>query len=244
MTQVRPNRDNRQRDQLLVEHLSLVTPIAHHYAQLSPEPLEDLLQVGLMGLLRAAEGYDPTTEVPFDSYARPHIRGGILHHLRDRAWLVRLPRRQSERQWSQRASAEVRPQNSQTDPDQALQRWHAMARPLSLEALEAQGPGQGERLGMPTTDPVAAATESDSPYAPLRLGASWESCSVKDLLALVGPRQRRVLQHVVLDGWSYRRTAAALKVSAPTVQRLLHRSLAELQARLSSDRAPSAVRGC
>jgi RNA polymerase sigma factor (sigma-70 family) len=76
------------------------------------------------------------------------------------------------------------------------------------------------------------------------LAMAWHQCSAEQLLALVGPKQRRVLRHVVLDGWSYRRTASALKVSAPTVQRLLHRALAELQGQLSSDRVPFAAPGC
>jgi RNA polymerase sigma-B factor len=235
LTRIRPTRDTQARDRLLISHRPLVTPIAHHYAQVSPEPVEDLMQVGLIGLLRAAEGYDPASQVPFDSYARHHIRGAILHHLRDRAWLVRLPRRQAERQWCQR----------QDVTDLALQRWRAMTRPLSLETLQReQRPETAEGTGVSTTEAPATAGDPDGPYVPNRLARAWHQCSADQLLALVGSRQRRVLRHVVLDGWSYRRTASALKVSAPTVQRLLHRALAELQGQLSSDRVPSAARGC
>lgn len=245
MTRVRSSRDTHQRDLLLISHRPLVPPIARHYAQLSPEPLDDLIQVGLIGLLRAAEGYDPTSQVPFDSYARPHIRGAILHHLRDRAWLVRLPRRQAERHWCRETQATGASEPALPAMDQALQRWRALSRPLSLETLQReQGPDPDERGAVNMATVLPTPGDPDGAYVPVRLGSAWHQCSVEQLLALVGPRQRRVLRHVVLDGWSYRRTATALKVSAPTVQRMLHKALAELQGQLSSDPAPSAARGC
>lgn len=245
MSRVRPVRDTSQRDRLLINHRPLVTPIANHYAQLSPEPIDDLMQVGLIGLLRAADGYDPTSQVPFDSYARPHIRGAILHHLRDRAWLVRLPRRQAERHWGQRQLRAGTSQPETTAADQALLRWRAMSRPLSLESLQSeQGPTSSERMGLSAAVASISGGDPDAAYVPMRLNLAWQQCSAEQLLALVGPRQRRVLRHVVLDGWSYRRTATALKVSAPTVQRLLHRALAELKSQLSSDRVPFAAPGC
>ena len=245
MSRVRPKRATRQRDQLLTRHRPLVTPIAHHYAQLCPEPVEDLIQVGWIGLLRAAEGYSPASSVPFDRYARPHIRGAILHHLRDRAWMVRLPRRQAERQWCQhRDGTRIAPPDRRAD-DPTLLRWRAMTRALSLETLQRErgddgGDGSGlshDRLSLGTGEP-------EGPYLPICLDMAWQQCSADQLLALVGPRQRKVLRHVVLDGWSYRRTATALKVSAPTVQRILHAALAALKTQLSSDRVPSGAPGC
>lgn len=68
-----------QRNRLATAHLALVPPIAARYAVNSPEPFDDLLQVGMLGLLRAAERYSSQNPVPFESYARPHIRGAILH---------------------------------------------------------------------------------------------------------------------------------------------------------------------
>ena len=85
-----------QRNQRVSQYCTLVNPIAVHYCRRCPEPLDDLVQVGLMGLLRAAELYRPQTTTPFDAFARPHIRGAILHYLRDSALAVRLPRRQME----------------------------------------------------------------------------------------------------------------------------------------------------
>jgi RNA polymerase sigma-B factor len=247
-----PLRRHQRRDALLLKHRLLVRPIALHYAQLSPEPVDDLMQVGLMGLLRAAESYDLGTGIPFESYARPHIRGAILHHLRDRAWLVRLPRRLAERQWSQWRSGHGIRQDADPAAALALQRWQAMNRPVALDSLETSADASMNdatdvltgTLGLFNSLVGPAPSDGEGAYVPARLAMAWQPRSVEQMLAMVGPRQRQVLRHVVLQGWSYRRTATALQVSAPTVQRLLHRALSELQDRLSCDRAPSVARGC
>ena len=84
------------RNARIKHHLNLVDPIAGHYARRSGLDRDDLKQVGRLGLLRAAEGYEQGQDKPFEVYARPHIRGAILHYLRDSVGLVRLPRRLQE----------------------------------------------------------------------------------------------------------------------------------------------------
>ena len=84
---------NRHRNARVEQHLAIVDPVARHYAASSGQDQEDLRQVGLLGLLRAAERFEPNRSVPFAAFAKPHIRGAILHYLRDGAALVRIPRR-------------------------------------------------------------------------------------------------------------------------------------------------------
>jgi len=84
---------NRSRNARVEQHLSIVDPVARHYAANSGQDQEDLRQVGLLGLLRAAERFEPNRSVPFAAFAKPHVRGAILHYLRDGAALVRIPRR-------------------------------------------------------------------------------------------------------------------------------------------------------
>ena len=83
-----------QRNKRVKDHLQLVTPIAKHYAQRCGVDADDLRQVGILGLLRAAENFNTDRCTPFKAFARPHIRGAILHYLRDNASVVRFPRRQ------------------------------------------------------------------------------------------------------------------------------------------------------
>ena len=89
-------RQIRRRNQRVNDHLQLVSPIARHYANRCGVECDDLNQVGLMGLLRAAENFNADRCVPFHAFARPHIRGAILHYLRDNASMVRMPRRWQE----------------------------------------------------------------------------------------------------------------------------------------------------
>ena len=237
MPHCHPSTAHARRDQLLLVHQPLVRPIALHYALLSPEPLEDLIQVGQIGLLRAAEGYDSTTDVPFERYAKPHIRGAILHHLRDRAWMVRLPRRQAEH-WQRRVLGEQAvPQAERFRANEdALQQWRSLNRAISFESLNLD-------WGDQTTQPSAMDADWAGPgigdrYVPRNLMPGWQHCSVEQMLAMVPAQQSQVLRCVVLQGWSYRRTAESLKVSAATVQRQLHRGLDLLRARLSCPQVP------
>ena len=216
---------HQQRDRLLAQYQLLVRPIALHYAGRCPEPLEDLVQVGMLGLLRAAERFETTQQTPFPAFARPHIRGAILHHLRDGAWAVRLPRRQAERhdqlqqvlkRWGSTHADGPSPKAIQgalgmaESQWQLLEQWRSLRHPVSLDLLPVEAPG-------------AQPMPSDG----------WTlNRSVDELLEPLDQRQQQVLRMVVLAGWSYRRTALALKVSAPTVQRLLHRGLARLRTEL------------
>ena len=78
------------------EHLQLVRPIALSFARRSGQCGDDLTQVGMLGLIKASSTYEVGSSVPFQAFARPHIRGAIFHYLRDRSALIRLPRRVEE----------------------------------------------------------------------------------------------------------------------------------------------------
>ena len=86
------NRQQIRRNARVEHHMQLVEPLARRYAAKSGQDPDDLQQVGLLGLLRAAERYEGQREIPFSAFARPHIRGAILHYLRDKAAIIRLPR--------------------------------------------------------------------------------------------------------------------------------------------------------
>lgn len=239
-------------DALFLEHLPLVRAMARHYASCSPESLDDLLQVGLMGLSHAAQRYEASSGKPFSCFARPHVRGAILHHLRDHAWMVRLPRRQAERLNRRNGTTPAGSAPPPQDAVLALQQWTSLNRAVSLEWLQADG-GE-EWQGGACEHNMATPPENGYGYVPRALNPGWQNCSLEQMLKLVGARQREVLVNVILRGWSYRRTAMALGVSAPTVQRDLHQGLEKLRKRLSQapfrsgspgwPHGPSAAQGC
>jgi RNA polymerase sigma-B factor len=83
------------RERLLVELMPLVRALAARYAGRG-EPLEDLVQVGALGLIKAVDRFDVERGVEFSSYAVPTIVGEIRRHFRDKAWAMHVPRRLKE----------------------------------------------------------------------------------------------------------------------------------------------------
>lgn len=219
-----------RRNALVESHRHLVPPLAHHYWKRCPEPQDDLLQVGLLGLIRAAELFRPSHQTPFTAFARPHIRGAILHYLRDDAALVRLPRRQSEMQTRLlKMEASIAGQTSA-----AGTREDQICRELRMTAEDWQLLQRHRKLCHPL--PLDGALLEQLPHSggeTLEDGRESEA-RMERLLARLDPRSQQVLRWVVLQGWSYRRAAAALDVSAMTVQRCLHRALATLRGELST----------
>ncbi|MFM1797790.1 MAG: hypothetical protein RLZZ117_68 [Cyanobacteriota bacterium] len=225
-----------QRNALVEAHRHLVPPLAGHYGLRCREPREDLTQVGFLGLIRAAELYRHNMQTPFAAFARPHIRGAILHHLRDGAAMVRLPRRQSELRARLARLEDAEPlaaggrsaattacwRQLGVTPEQwrLLCRHKQLCRPAPLEGALL------EQVASPADDPL----EADA--ASLRL---------EDLLTGLDPRSQNVVRWVVVQGWSYRKAAAALDVSAMTVQRCLRKGLATLREQLREGESPKAA---
>jgi RNA polymerase sigma-B factor len=82
--------DARDRDLLIQRFLPLARSLALRY-QRSGEPLDDLLQVASLGLIKAIDRFDPDRQIPFSSYAVPTILGEIKRYFRDRTWAVNVP---------------------------------------------------------------------------------------------------------------------------------------------------------
>lgn len=230
----------RQRNQRVNEYRAMVRPIALHYAGLCREHRDDLEQVGLLGLIRAAELYQSSRSIPFEAFARPHIRGAILHYLRDCAPTLRLPRRQHE--------LVDRVRNASRRLSQALGRPpsnHELRLDLGLSPLQWQRFEQLRQLaqvGSLEQDPDIAAQPDPS------LEADGEPAALM-ALEVLEPRQLRVVRAVVLQGCSLRQVAQELEVSPMTAHRLLRRGLDHLRNLLGEDvrelsRGPSAAQAC
>ena len=226
MTQPTLTRHARQRlqrrNRMVEAQQSLVGPIASHYAHCSPEGHDDLKQVGLLGLIRAAELYNQDSQVPFSAYARQHIRGAILHYLRDHAELVRHPRRHQE--------LRIRARRVEERLQQQLGRWPSsqelrLALGLSDRQwgqLQAPDPWQ-ERVREPgVLERCACASDDES-------DRSMNAALALQALQALEPAQRQVVEQVVLKGESLRQVASRQGCSASTMHRLLHRALSELR---------------
>src|SRR5437763_12194171 len=78
--------------ELIEAHTGLAHRLATRFANRG-EPTDDLVQVALLGLVKAIEGFEPDRGLRFSTYATPTILGELKRHFRDRGWAVRLPRR-------------------------------------------------------------------------------------------------------------------------------------------------------
>jgi RNA polymerase sigma-B factor len=79
------------RERLILDHMGFVEALARRYADRG-EPLDDLVQAGMVGLVNAADRFDPARGSDFRSFAAPTVLGEIRRHFRDKTWAVRVPR--------------------------------------------------------------------------------------------------------------------------------------------------------
>ena len=212
------------RNQRVAEHFSLVQSVARHYAACTRERRDDLQQVAALGLIRAAERYDNSSQVPFAAFARPHIRGAVLHYLRDVAPLLRMSRRMQER------AQQLNRQCREALPAPLLAELEGFERERRVELLPPwllqNTPDLGHELfsqdGLTERE---TAEERDNAMAALRR---------------LNQRQRQVVEAVVLRGQTLRTVGRSLGISAATVHRVLHQALEELRRQLSpSSGAPA-----
>ena len=203
-----PNSNIQRRNRVVERHLELAQRLARNFSQRTGLDQDDLFQVAVLGLIKATKAYRSETNVPFEAFARPHVRGAILHYLRDSVAMVRLPRRLEEE--AQRLSHTNRPRSSNEQWIQATYRSKTRWQPLPLD-LQA-----GANTGMS-----------------MMLNAERRTI-VQQALAELQPKERQAVQSVVLEGRSLRNVGSRLGVSAMTIQRRVKSGLKQLESKLSS----------
>jgi RNA polymerase sigma-B factor len=225
-----PERD-RLRASLVERHLPLVRHFARRYTGRG-EPLDDLLQAGALGLVKAVDRFDPGRGLEFSTYAAPTILGEIRRHFRDRTWAVHVHRGLQElsaeitryaaelTQELDRAPrvAELAARSGRTEEEviEAL----ACAAAYSADSLEAPA-GEDRTLG----DTVGS---EDQALVDVELHES-----LGPALATLTDRERRILQLRFYGNQTQSQIAAQLGISQMQVSRLLTRTLARLREQLT-----------
>ena len=198
----------RRSNQQVERHLHLARELAVRYSRRTGYDMDDLRQVGLLGLIKASRSYRPQTKVPFEVYARPHIRGEILHYLRDGVALVRLPRRVEEEA--------LRLSRLEMSPEEPREQ-------MILEHYRSKGTWQ-------QLDNVVDTNLSDQL---MKLDQSECRQKVRRSLKALPVSERLAVEATVLEGLSLRVAGRRLNVSAMTVQRRQKRGLERMQSSLA-----------
>jgi RNA polymerase sigma-B factor len=198
------------------------------------ESADDLTQVGLLGLMRAAELYVPSRGQPFEPFARQHIRGAILHYLRDQAPLVRIPRRRQElEQQRRRCEGRLEAELGQAPASEAVRQSMGLSQ-AHWQRLAAT-PASHRIVPLDeVAEPLADDQDQDGLLDP-------RGSQALALLDQLPSQQAEAIKAVILAGRSLRQVASDWGMSASTVHRQLHRGLAELRRRLE---CPSDAAAC
>lgn len=219
------------RERLVHVHLPLVRHLARRYADRG-EPLDDLVQVGTIGLLKAMERYDPGRGTPFGAFAVPTVLGEIRRHFRDRGWVVRVPRRLQEMTRTLTTVRAVLTQELGRAPTVAeLADRLGTDADRVLEALESAGAYATVPLDSPGSDESGPADTLGADDAAFAMVENRES--LRPLLADLPPRERRILALRFVRGLSQAQIAEEVGISQMHVSRLLARTLAVLRRELT-----------
>jgi RNA polymerase sigma-B factor len=227
----RRTRDRRLRNDLVEEHAAIAERLARRFARRG-EPLDDLRQVALVGLLKAVERFDPERGLPFVAFATPTVGDEIKRHFRDRSWMVRVPRRVQELHLRLDATVGRKAQTLGRSPtvEEIAAEAHAGVEEV-LEALEA---GQLYRLESLDRDHrgmvVVAADRPDLGRTNPALEAVADREAVAQLLQRLPERERTILYLRYFEELTQAEISQRVGISQMHVSRLLTRSLDRLGA--------------
>jgi len=226
-------RTRSDRDELLREHYGLAVSLARKFALHASwgESVDDLTQVALLGLVRAADRFDPTLEVPFAAFAAATITGELKHHLRDRSWTVRPPRRVQDLYLRMQGASNELVQELGRAPtfEEIGQRVNAPTSEV-VEALEAGTLRRLTSLDSPASGDDARPLGRRIPSESRDMDRIDERMALSGMLDQLPERQRRMVQLRYMDGLTQHEIAKRMSMSQAHVQRLLVRSLDQLRA--------------
>src|SRR5712691_2026379 len=226
--------DPTARDRLVELHLPLVEYLARRFLGRG-EPLEDLIQVASLGLLKAIDRFDSDRGVEFSTYATPTIVGELKRYFRDKGWAIRVPRRLQEVGLQ---LAEVVPALAQelgrSPTLQEIGDSLGFSEEDVLEAMNAAQVYSLKSLDAPTgtDDSSLSISQLGAEDEALELFESW--ASVAPLLKKLPPREREILYLRFVANETQSKIAEKLGISQMHVSRLLAKTLASLREAVGS----------
>jgi RNA polymerase sigma-B factor len=236
--------DVEAREQLIEQYLPLVRSLARRYSYRG-EQLEDLVQVGCIGLIKAIDRFDVDRGVELTTYATPNIIGEIKRHFRDKGWSIRVPRGLQELNVKLSKLIEeltVQLERSPTIPE--LAKAASVEEEEVLEALETGQAYSTLSLSAPSSG------DDNEDLDPLEsLGALEPEYEVSEDRAVLAPglrvldeRERKILHLRFYDGLTQSQIAQQVGISQMHVSRLIRRSLEKMRAEIATDTTDTELR--
>lgn len=233
--------DPHAREQLIERYLPLARRLARRY-QRTDEPMDDLVQVASLGLIKAVDRFDATRDVVFSSYAVPTILGELKRHFRDRTWSVRVPRDLQELALRiDRVVTTLSARSGRAPAIGEIAEAVGASEERVLDAMEAAGAYHAGSLDAPRGS--HGDEESGETVADL-LGSSEagfdraeDRATLEPLLAHISQRERLVLSLRFSEGMTQAEIGEQIGVSQMQVSRLIRQALGRLRARLDDQSA-------
>ncbi|MFJ9372128.1 RNA polymerase sigma factor SigF [Streptomyces sp. NPDC101455] len=221
------------RNTLIEMNITLVRYAASRFRSRGQDEMEDIVQVGTIGLIKAIDRFELTREVEFTSFAVPYITGEIKRFFRDTSWAVHVPRRlQEARVQLAKATEELRSRLGRTPTTKELSELMCLSEEEVNEARLASN-------GYNSASLDAAINSGDDGEAALAdfIGLDDNALELVEdfnalapLIAGLGDRERRIIHMRFVDELTQAQIGEHLGVSQMHVSRLLNRTLAKLRA--------------
>src|SRR5687768_1195632 len=225
--------DQAAREALVELLLPLARRMARRYRR-SDEPLEDLVQVATLGLIKAIDRFDPARDTAFSSYAVPTILGELKRYFRDSGWAVHVPRGMQERVMKlDQASQELHRKLGRSPSAGELAEELKLTSEEVLEAMEASSAYDAISL----EEQRGSERDSQEPTYADSLGMEEERYELVEYGATIAPtmkalseRERLILHLRFVEDLTQSEIADRIGVSQMHVSRLIRRALARLRA--------------
>ncbi|MCX7642214.1 MAG: sigma-70 family RNA polymerase sigma factor [Armatimonadetes bacterium] len=241
----RKTKDERLREELISEYRPLAEHIARQFVD-SGEPLEDLVQYALIGLIKAIEGYDPERGVEFTTYAWYQIRGEVSHYLRDQGKII------SEPAWLQETRIKIeRARNKLRQTVKREPTIDELVQETGLKPDVIRRVLETEQLFRVTRLDEISEDEDESVADLERLAVEREQVDIEQRYLIhraiekLPELQRKVIEHLFWEDLTMTEIARLLGVSVTYVSYLYRQAIANLRKLwgVSSSEPPSSRKG-
>jgi RNA polymerase sigma-B factor len=218
------------RNTLVELNLALVKFAASRFRSRS-EPMEDIIQVGTIGLIKAIDRFQLSRGVEFPTFAMPTIIGEIKRFFRDTSWSVRVPRRLQELRLDlAKASDELAQQLDRAPTVPELARRLGISNEEVVEGMAASNAYTASSLdAQPEEDDTEGTLADRIGYEDHGLEGIEYVESLKPLIAELAPRDRKILSLRFVANMTQSEIGEELGISQMHVSRLLSRTLGRLR---------------